>query len=294
MAASANVFARPHPLNGAYQHLQISVSRDNPHVTIVSLDRPHKRNAINAIAWKEIGRIFSQLARLGDGCRCVLLTGNGSAFCAGIDIMDPSFTPTVTDTDDIAHTGLTFSAKLKDMQDAFTALEICPVPVVAAVHGKCIGAGIDLICAADVRWCHPDTVFSVREVTIGLAADVGTLQRLPKICGNQSTVRELCFTGRDFNAAESLQIGLVSRVTENLVTDALELCSTIASHSPIAVQGTKKALLYARDHSVTDGLDQIGAFNALALQSNDLATAFAAITSREAPIYADIPAHSRL
>lgn len=149
--------------------------------------------------------------------------------------------------------------------------------MVAAIHGHCIGAGMDLVCSADVRLCSVDVSFAVAEVTLGLAADVGTLQRLPKLVGHQSIVRELCLTGRNFTAAEALHMGFVSRTCATraaLFRLALARCTEIARHSPVAVQGTKRALLYARDHSVADGLEQIATYNALALQGDDVARAW--------------------
>jgi Delta3,5-Delta2,4-dienoyl-CoA isomerase len=287
----------PHPNNAHYQYTQLSIPKVCPHITIVALHRPSKRNALNATAWKEIGSVFASIGR-GDGCRCVLLCGDGLAFCAGIDVTDASFFPTSSDSDntiDVARKGITFVPQLRQMQDCFSALETdCPVPIVAAVHGMCIGAGIDLITAADIRWCSPDAVFSVREVAIGLAADVGTLQRLPKVTGHDSWVREVCYTGRDISAHEAYQHGLVSRVTDTLWQDALDLCCTIAQRSPVAVQGTKHALVYARDHSVAEGLDQIAWYNALALQSPDLAMAVMARLSKTKPQFPDMPPYSKL
>lgn len=284
---------RHHDLDKDYKYLRISVSKAHPHVVIVSLNRPSKRNAIDSTFWKEIGHVFSRLGR-GDKCRSVLLVGEGSAFCAGIDVTDPNFLP--KPRHDVAHTGLAFLPKLRQMQECFTALEMCPVPIVAAIHGQCIGAGVDLICCADIRVCCCDTaVFSVREVAVGLTADVGTLQRLPKITGNQSLVRDVCLTGRTFAAQEALQMGLVSGVfvQEKLFAAALDLCSTIARHSPVAVQGTKRSLLFSRDHSVVDGLEQVASYNALALQSKDLEQAWK-IGSKAKPTFADIPTHSKL
>lgn len=298
----------PHPRNHDYQYLQLRVSTQYPAVTIVALDRPAKRNAINATMWKEIGHVFSVMGRTGDGCRCVLLTGTGSCFSAGIDVTDPTFLMTPPPTDDatanvnvnanMAHTGLTFLPKLRHMQACFTALEQCPIPIVAAIHGYCVGAGVDLISCADIRLCHAATVFGVAEVALGLAADVGTLQRWPKITGNQSLVRELCLTGRSFDAATAERLGLVSHIVserENVVMTALHtVCANIVPHSPVAVRGTKEALLYARDHSVADGLEQVAAHNALALQSDDLVAAWTARATKTKPRFADLPAFSKL
>jgi delta(3,5)-delta(2,4)-dienoyl-CoA isomerase len=148
--------------------------------------------------WKEIGEAFRHLGTIGDGCRCIILRGSGKGFSAGIDLTDEKFFSGISgddDSTDVARRSLAFRSQILEMQAAFTAVEQCPVPVVASIHGACIGAGIDLVCCADVRVCSPDAKFSVREVRVGLAADVGTLQRLPKLVGFSSRVRELCLTG---------------------------------------------------------------------------------------------------
>ena len=149
--------------------------------------------------WIEIGSAFRQLGTIGDGCRCIILIGKGKGFCGGIDITDEKFFSGISSnyhtTTDMARQSLAFRSQILEMQAAFTAVEECPVPVVAAMHGACVGAGVDLVCCADVRVCSPNTKFSVREVRLGLAADVGTLQRLPKLVGFSSRVRELCLTG---------------------------------------------------------------------------------------------------
>jgi enoyl-CoA hydratase/carnithine racemase len=306
---------RPHPFHSQnFRHLRLSVvppstgskKNEKNDVWVVSLNRPRKRNAMNAAMWKEIGQAFDAIgsSETWTNCRCVLLMGEGSAFSSGIDISDATFFPpqsadnNIKKDTDVAHVGLTFLPKLVAMQDAITALERCPVPVVAAIHGNCIGAGIDLVCAADIRLCTVDTTFSVREVALGLAADVGTLQRLPKIAANASMVREVCLTARDFSATEAVQMGFVSRGDfcnkQQLVAAAFDICTTIARHSPVAVRGTKRALLYARDHSVQDGLEQIATYNALALQGRDLVKAFMAKAAGQEPSFANIPPHSRL
>eukprot|EP00544_Gedaniella_sp_CCMP2646_P014844 CAMPEP_0202501468 /NCGR_PEP_ID=MMETSP1361-20130828/36296_1 /ASSEMBLY_ACC=CAM_ASM_000849 /TAXON_ID=210615 /ORGANISM="Staurosira complex sp., Strain CCMP2646" /LENGTH=292 /DNA_ID=CAMNT_0049134225 /DNA_START=4 /DNA_END=882 /DNA_ORIENTATION=- len=287
----------PHPLASKYEFLTISILTKNPHVVLVSLNRPHKRNAINANMWREIGNAFRLLGTLGDGCRCILLSGSGKSFCGGIDTTDVSFFPSHDEQGDTTRRALSFRSQILEMQDCFTAVEQCSVPVVAAIHGSCIGAAIDLACCADVRLCAPCTIFSIREVRLGLAADVGTLQRLPKIVGHDSRVRELCLTGQDFDAREGARIGFVSRIsaTENdLLPMAIHVCERIARNSPVAVAGKKQSLNYSRDHSVRDGLEHIASHNSMALQTDDLVTSFAAAASRTNPNFANLPAHSRL
>jgi delta(3,5)-delta(2,4)-dienoyl-CoA isomerase len=285
---------KPHPLDKDFRYLKLSIPANSPNVTIVILDRPKKRNAISAALWREIGEAFRRLGRLGDGCRCIMLVGNGKAFTAGIDVSDPSFFPDPDAGQDIAREGLTFMSKILDMQRCFTAIEECPVPVVAAIHGSCIGAGVDLASCCDVRLCAPGSIFSVREVRLGLAADVGTLQRLPKITSGDSRVRELCLTGGNFDDKEAVSIGFVSRIAINVFEDALALCSAIAANSPVATLGTKKSLVYSRDHSVADGLEHIASHNAMALMTDDVAASFQAATSKTQPNFANFPPFSRL
>ena len=142
-------------------------------------------------------------------------------------------------------------------QVLFNAIEECRVPVVACIHRACLGAGVDMVCAADIRYCTTDAVFAVKEVMLGLAADIGTLQRMPKVMGSESLLRELAFTGRDFTSDEAKEHGFVSRVfddRQSMCEKALDVCQQIAATSPIAVIGTKNNLIYARDHSVAEGL----------------------------------------
>ena len=247
--------------------------------------------------WKEIGKAFSVLGTLGDGCRCILLSGSGKSFCAGIDTTDAAFFPSRDEQGDTTRRALAFRLQILEMQQCFSAVEQCSVPVVAAMHGPCIGAGIDLACCTDVRLCSPSTIFSIREVRLGLAADVGTLQRLPKIVGHDSRVRELCLTGQDFDATEAARIGFVSRIStteHELIPMAIQVCELIARNSPVAVAGTKLSLNFSRDHSVRDGLEHIASHNSMALQTDDLVASFAAAASKSNPNFANLAAHSRL
>lgn len=171
-------------------------------------------------------------------------------------------------------------------QDSFTSIERCPKPVVAAIHGACIGGGVDLISACDVRYATKDAFFQIKEVDVGLAADVGTLQRLPRIVGGDSLVRELCYTARKLGADEALRCGLVSRLLEDkdaVVAAAVQTAELIAEKSPVAVQGTKHNLIYARDHSVPESLRYMATWNAAMLQSEDVMKAAVAAISKEKP-----------
>ena len=253
--------------------------------------------------WREIGTVFNQLGSVGDGCRCILLVGNGECFSAGIDIFDPNFgfnDPSRNDDDgtvDVARKYLSFRPFIREMQHSFSALEECSVPVVAAVHGACIGGGVDLICSADIRICSPTARFSIREVKLGLAADVGTLQRFPKLVGHNSRVRELCFTGDDFGAQDAMNLGLVSQVSNtdsHLMELAINLCIKISQNSPVAVAGTKLSLNFSRDHTVEEGLSHIANYNAAALMTGDILLSATRTKPNDKVKFLDIPPHSKL
>jgi delta(3,5)-delta(2,4)-dienoyl-CoA isomerase len=302
MASPLSCHSQPHALDSHFSTLTVSIPSNSPHTVVVTLSRPSKMNAISAVMWREIGRAFSILGRQGDDCRVIILTGaGGAAFTAGIDLSDPQLLPRERKEDgdsysyaDLARAQMAFSSQIRDMQGCFTAVEDCPVPVIAAIQGTCIGAGVDLASTCDIRLCSPNAMFSVREVKIGLAADVGTLQRFPKITGNDSRVREICFTGEFFAADEALRIGFVSRVTDHLMDDAIALSREIASNSPVAVIGTKQSLVYSRDHSVAEGLEHIATHNSLALVTEDIPAAVLAAKHKTTPSFANMAPFSKL
>uniref|UniRef100_A0A8C4WS76 Enoyl CoA hydratase 1, peroxisomal n=1 Tax=Eptatretus burgeri TaxID=7764 RepID=A0A8C4WS76_EPTBU len=173
---------------------------------------------------------------------------------------------------------------IKQCQDSFSVLEKCLKPVIAAVHGACIGGGIDMITACDIRLCTHDAWFQVKEVDIGLAADVGTLQRLPKVIGNRSLVCELAYTGRKMMSDEAHCCGLISQIfqdKDSMMDGAFELASEIASKSPVAVQGTKRNLLYSRDHTIQDSLEYMAAWNMSMLQTDDVVKSAGAVMQKK-------------
>lgn len=279
-----------------YDHIQVSAPFD--HVLHVELNRPDKRNALNREMFREIGTCFSEIAA-DQQCRAVVLSGAGKMFCSGIDVADfTELLTTVTSGSDVgAREDTAARAKfnkqmIATLQNSFNCVKKCPKPVIAAVHGGCIGAGLEMIASTDIRYGSKDSYYSIREVVLGLAADLGALQRIPRIVGNDSVVRELAFTGRDFLADEAHRIGLLGTVLddgESCVKAALETAKFIATRSPVAVQGTKVCLNYSQDHSEKDGLEFIQIWNMCMLQSEDLiiASSAAATKSKDPPPFAD-------
>uniref|UniRef100_A0A914VWB6 Delta(3,5)-Delta(2,4)-dienoyl-CoA isomerase, mitochondrial n=1 Tax=Plectus sambesii TaxID=2011161 RepID=A0A914VWB6_9BILA len=277
----------------SFEHLVLS--RPFPFVTHVQMNRPNQRNALNDKIWKELGDAFEFLSTDPD-CRSIVLSGAGKCFCSGIDLKSAASGLLMNvegdEEVDVARKARYARDKIKLYQKYFTAIEECPKPVIVAIHGACFGAGIDMITACDIRYASRDAAFCIKEVDIGLAADVGTLNRLPKIVGNEGLTRELAYTARVFNAEQALNYGLLSKVLANyeeVLAASLNLANEIASKSPVAVQGTKLTLNYSRDHSVRDSLEFVANWNQSQLLSDDVAkSAMAAIAKQDIPVYSKL------
>ncbi|KAM3720105.1 Delta(3,5)-Delta(2,4)-dienoyl-CoA isomerase [Dirofilaria immitis] len=271
----------------------IEVIQHNQHVFNVKLNQPDTRNAFTLSFWKELRNVFDHLA-INSKCRSIVLSAAGKSFCSGINLKDEFDQLSAiiqSDTLDVSRKSLKLRELIAICQDSFTSLEKCPKPVIAAIHGHCIGAGISLVAAADIRYASNDTIFSIKEVDIGLAADVGILNRINKLVGNDSLTRELAYTARDFNSSEALKYGFISRQFDNseeCLLAALSLADDIAMKSPIAIQGTKLSLNYSRDHPIDDSIQFIRMWNQSQLQSDDLFRASAAAFTNKKPKFNDV------
>lgn len=308
--ANATASSTSSSSNSKYNFETLSVTQPSANVLQVNLNRPQKLNAMNKTFWLEMSRCFDAIAE-DEECRAVVVAGEGRVFTAGLDLGDMELmqdlsggTAAGEDDDldddddddnstrpDIARKAFHIHRMVLKFQDSMTSIERCPKPVIAAVHGACVGAGVDLITACDIRYSTRDAFFQVKEVEVGLAADVGTLQRLPRVVANDSLVRELCFTARKMDAEEAYRCGLVSRLgadREEVVGAALAMATLIAEKSPVAVQGTKHNLNYARDHSVEEGLRYMAAWNAAMLQSEDVMKSAIAAMTKEKPKFKNL------
>ncbi|KAK3308994.1 ClpP/crotonase-like domain-containing protein [Chaetomium strumarium] len=287
---------QPQPLSAyaGYAHFIVTSPSPSHHpfVAHVEINRPAKLNAFHEAMWHELRRVFQQLSADPD-VRAVVLSGAGDrAFTAGLDVTAASEGGVLASAEaqglDAARKAARLRQYIADFQECISAVEKCEKPVICVMHGISIGLAIDISCCADIRLCSQDAQFAVKEVDIGLAADIGTLARLPKVVGSQSWVKDVCLTARDFSAVEALSVGFVSQVHESkaaALAVAVEMAGFIASKSPVAVQGTKELLNHSRDHTVDDNLRYTGVWNAAALQTNDVAAALMSGLKKKKPTF---------
>ena len=254
-------------------------------VGIIRLNRPEKRNAMNQEMWTALPSAITELGNKTD-IRVVVIAGRGKSFCVGLDISSAGESQDQSPPPSGAIANLRQFEITRSFQDGITAIANCPVPVIAAVHSHCIGAGIDLITACDIRLASADSIFSVRETRIGIVADVGTLQRLPD-CVSAGHVAELAYTGKDFGAAYAEKIGLVNNVypdVQAVQAAALKLATEIAVNPPLAVRGTKFILQQSENLTKEQSLMLNGLWTlATSLNSNDFLEAVGAFMEKRDP-----------
>src|SRR5690554_4013156 len=267
-----------------YQSLLVEQQGAIAHVMI---NRPAKANSMDEAFWTEMVEVFDWVDRT-DSVRVAVISGVGRNFSAGIDLQMLA-QAAGSMVADIGRNAERIRRNILKLQSAFNAVDECRKPVIAAVHGYCIGGAIDLISACDMRYCTPDAHFSIKEIDMGMAADVGTLQRLPRLIGD-GMMRELAYTGRSVYGPEAARIGLVNQIFDDhaaLLEGVMDIAGQIAAKSPLAIRGTKEMIRYSRDHSVADGLNYIATWNAAMLQSEDLKLAVAAHMSKKPAEFAD-------
>ncbi|XP_065858146.1 delta(3,5)-Delta(2,4)-dienoyl-CoA isomerase, peroxisomal-like [Euphorbia lathyris] len=273
-----------------YKSISIQQKTPNSRVFYVYINNPSKLNAFPYEFFTEFPVAISSLDENPD-VGVIVLSGAGDHFCAGIDLKI---------LNDIAKHGLSseksranewLRREIKFLQVAFTAVERCRKPVIASIHGYCVGGGIDLVTACDIRFCTHDTIFTAKQIDVGFTADMGTLQRLPAIVGYGNAM-EVALTARKFSGQEAKDMGLVSRVFESkqaLDEGVMRVAEGIAAKSPIAAVGTKAVMLRSKDMTVDQGLDYIATWNAATVYSSgDLMEALNAMAQKRKPIFAKL------
>jgi enoyl-CoA hydratase len=252
------------------------------HVAWLTMNRPEKRNTMGTVFFKELSEHLEKLDQNTD-VRAVVIKAEGKSFTAGTDLEEAGSLLSGQAADQREAT----RRNIMSLQKSITNIERCSKPVIAAIHSHCIGGGIDLISACDIRIATRDAVFSIRETPMGIIADLGTLQRLPYIIGH-GWFRELALTGRNFTAEEALQMGLITRICDTrdtLYTEAQKLADGVADCPPLTVQGTKEVILYSRDNGIDAGLQYVAQKNAAALPSEDVVEAVTAFMEKRKPVF---------
>jgi enoyl-CoA hydratase len=259
-------------------------------VAHIAFNRPDKRNAMTIDFWHEMRQVFAQIDCRSD-VRAVMISSTGPHFTAGMDLsVFGSLRPDGEIDEGRKRENL--RRQILWFQDCFSVIERCRVPVLAAIQGGCIGGGVDLVSACDMRYASADAFFVIKEIDIGMVADVGTLQRLPLLMPD-GLMRELAYTGRRMMADEAKACGLVNAVFpthEAMVAGVLKIAREIAAKSPLAISGTKEILNYGRDHTIADGLNYIATWNAGMLITKDMPEAFAAGSEKRSATFDDIVA----
>lgn len=273
-----------------YTCFNVDISNNIAHIT---LSRPDKRNSMITEFWNELPEIIQDIDR-NARARVIVISSSGPHFTSGLDVS--SFSQTEI-TDPAARmtarlrAGADFYGFVKNMQDSFSCLENCRIPVLAAIQGGCIGGGVDLITACDIRYATQDAFITVFETNIGMTADVGTFPRITKLIAD-GVARELVYTGRRMLAEEAQKVGLFNQVFEDhtaMMAGVMSVAQEIASKAPLAVMGCKRMMNYSRDHTVSDSLDYIAIWNASMLQREEISEAMTANAEKRPGNFVDLP-----
>ena len=280
-----------------YESFEVVVADNIAHVR---LNRPDKRNSMNPAFWRELPAIVADL----DGnakARAIVVSSTGPHFSAGMDLAafggggggggGGDQVDAVAVRAGRIRRGASFYDGATHLQRSFTCLEECRIPVLAAVQGGCIGGGVDMVSACDMRYATEDAYFTIFEINIGMTADVGTFPRLCKLVP-EGVVRELAYTGRRMSASEAREVGLVNRVfadQDAMLEGVFDVARQIAAKPPLAVYGCKRMINYARDHTTADGLDYIAIWNASFLQGEEMQEAMRANRENRPGDFVDLP-----
>lgn len=265
------------------ENFSLSIEQGIAHLV---LNRPEQLNAMDKAFWRDLPK-FVEHADSDGQAKVLVISSTGKHFSAGMDLAvfaDPTSIPMQGDASRIAEN---LRRLVIQFQHSMSSLENARIPVLSAIHGGCIGGAVDLVCATDSRYCTQDAFFTIKETQIGMTADVGTLQRMPKLLP-EGIVRELAYTGRNFAAREALQHGFVNQIfetQEQMLEHVMELAAQIAQNSPLAVSGSKHMLNYARDHSVADSLNYMATWQAGMFRPDDIKRTMQAQATKTLPEY---------
>jgi len=264
------------------------VNLDDNGVAEICLKRDRALNTMNNAFWSELPKIIGNIDKLGT-VRAVILSSSGKHFTAGMDL-EILKSINIDKAIETASQAEKTRRLIIELQQIFTQLESIRMPVISAIQGACIGGGVDMVCATDMRYCTSDAFFTIKETALGMTADLGTLQRIQRLIPS-GLARELAYTSRRMNAQEALSSGFVNQVydsQEQMLEAVRSIAKTIAAQSPMAVHGTKEMLNYSRDHSVADSLNFMATWQAGMLHSTEVYEAMQAAAQKRDPIFDDL------
>ena len=270
-----------------YKSFNVTLTDNIAHIV---LSRPEKRNAMSTDFWEDLPKIITDIDNNAKA-RVIVISSTGPLFSAGIDISMLGLNAPKDNNNNNPHYGVNFYTLIKRLQNAFSSLENCRIPVLVAIHGGCYGGGVDLITACDMRYGTEDSFITIYEINVGMTADVGTF---PRILNHmpEGVVRELAYTGRKMGADECKARGLYNEVYKDQATMLEAVMATakeIASKSPLAVYGCKHAITYGRDHNTEDALDYIGVWNMSMLIPSEMQEAIIASQEKRTGQFAELP-----
>jgi enoyl-CoA hydratase len=271
--------------NMTYDHINLTITNKIAHLT---LNRPTTLNTMHPALWRELTDALQRLQREAPA-RALIISSTGKHFTAGMAL--DVFGAGILLDDKSAGGRANIVPQLADMQRAFNLIEQLRMPVIAAIQGGCIGGGVDMVSACDIRLATADAFFCIQEINIGMTADLGTLQRLPKLIP-EGIVHEMAYTGRRLPAQRALAVGLVNEVFDSqqaMLDAALQMAQEIAEKPPVAIWGSKQAIHYARDHSTHDALQQMGWLQSGIWQTSNLIETFQAKQQGRTPQFDDLP-----
>ena len=268
------------------------ITRDRS-VAHLRLTRPEASNALTLDFWRDFGPALQALDQTGETLALVI-SGDGRNFCAGMDVS--VFSSGVIVSTDTPARRQAFHQTARALQDALTTLEKVRFPVIAAIQGACVGAGLDMVAACDLRLVSANAYFRVEEINIGMMADVGSLQRLPKLLP-EAVVRELAYLGSSLTPERAERLGFVNAIhadAESVVSAALDMARQIASRAPLAVSGSKAAITYARDHTVAEGLEWAAIMQGSLWNTPDIMAAIQGRMTKQPATYAPLAPYSSI
>lgn len=276
----------------SFQTIKVEIVT-NKKILHVQLNRPNQLNALNEVIFSELAKLFVNIKLISDkeDIRVIILSANGKAFSSGLDLtsaIPETIIQIKNDEADIGRKAFLMYNMISKLQEGITAMENCHIPIISAIHGYCLGGALSLLVCTDIKIATKDSKFSIKEIDIGLTADLGLIQRIVKQTGKEGLIKKYSYTGELFTGEDALKLGFVEEIVDNkesLIKRAFELAEKIAEKSPLILWGLKRSINFSRDHSVKTSLDMIATLNSCLLMSDDIPSSIQSFLSKSKIMY---------